>query len=320
MAGAQDEAVVGGEIWLQIVAQRVTALSKWGRRAADSRLLAEAVATGENAALLLPPETKTESRLMLMRGLMLALSSLGQATGDPPCFQRAIEIGEQALASFEPKTHLPDWIELKNLIAYSYRDWADFVEGTEQLDSGILHLRSAIQGITREDQPTPYAETRRTLAHVLVELGRRSPGLEALAEVAAICREELEHLEMADHFLLWTSLNGNLAKALCLMAERTGDGALFAESVAAYRRALRVRSKAASPFFWALGCSNLADALRLWHRIDSRAELLEEASELYRAALEVLRSDNYPGLSATSSAGLLEVERLLAESESAAEE
>ncbi len=298
------------DLWFRVTAQRIRSLVIWGRRSANRALLQKAVQEGEAAVDMLPSDAPKVTRHHMTQCLLDSIGSLGLVQGDVACFERVVNLAHLMLESLDPRIELTQWLEANSQISHAYRDLADYVPGTRELELSIEYQRRSLEVFTRSELPAVFVEVRRNIAHSLVEVGRRSNGTGSLSEAVAICKEELEHLSRDENSLLWSSLHGNMAKALCLWAERTADRELFAQSAAAYRNALEVRSRRATPFIWALGCLNLADALRLWHRIEPQPELLKEAEDRYLQALDVFSEDHFPAFYAFARGGLAEVRQV----------
>lgn len=122
----------------------------------------------------------------------------------------------------------------------------------------------------------------RNLGAVLSLLGRLTDDPPRLAEAVEHGRAALEIY--APGSLDWAIAQNNLAEALRVLGERTGDRDALDASVTACRAALAVTTRAAFPRDWAMTSTNLANALAA---LGGEARLAD-AVALYRAALDAL--------------------------------
>ncbi|MEO8715623.1 MAG: hypothetical protein ABI369_11475 [Acetobacteraceae bacterium] len=146
------------------------------------------------------------------------------------------------------------------------------------LEAAVATYGEALAEAAGDDR----ARMERNLGAVHCLLGRLTGDPSALAQAVEHGRAAVESYVpgTAD----WAMSNSNLADALRVRGERTGDAGALNEAVAACRAALSVTPREAFPDDWAMTTTNLANALAAL----GGAVRLAEAVALYEAALEAL--------------------------------
>lgn len=172
------------------------------------------------------------------------------------------------------------------------------------LEAAAGSYREALAASGGEDRTRMH----RNLGAVLSMLGRLTDDPSALAE--AIDHGRAAVAGYAPGSLDWAIAQNNVADALGVLGERTGDRDALDASVVACRAALTVTTRAASPRDWAMTSTNLANALAA---LGGKARLAE-AVTLYQAALEALDD---PHLASAVSYNLDRAEALLLSSHEA---
>lgn len=202
--------------------------------------MSAAEAHRQRAAALRDEGARTRDVDTVFEAVAAARAALREDGGDP----RSLALLGSALAVLGEATGEAAWLEAA---AASYRTAIEASDGEER------------------------TRMHRNLGAVLALSGRLDE---------AIGHARLAIQGYAEGSLDWAIAQSNLADALRILGERTGDADALHASAAASRAALTVMTREAHPRDWAMGTTNLANALA--------ALGSPEAIALYEAALGVL--------------------------------
>jgi tetratricopeptide (TPR) repeat protein len=218
----------------------------------------------------LPAGLDADQRGSLVHSFALAVTVLGEQTGESAWLEEAVAAYRAAL-EVRTRERVPlDWAMTQNNLGNALSRLGEREDGTQRLQEAVEAYRAALEVRTRERVPLDWAMTQNNLGSALRALGEREDGASdagrgRLEEAVAAFRAALEVRTRERVPLQWAGTQNNLGNALRALGERQ-DGTLDAgrrrleEAVAAYRAALEVYRPAGASYYVGLAERNLAGA------------------------------------------------------------
>jgi tetratricopeptide (TPR) repeat protein len=159
----------------------------------------------------------------LYHALGMALTVIGEQTGDNPALEDSIAAYRAALQERTRERVPLDWAGTQNNLGNALSTLGEREGGTGKLTEAVAAYRAALQERTRERAPFQWAMTQNNLGLALQRLGERESGTARLDEAVAAYVEALEEWTRDRVPLQWAMSTGNQGVALMLLAERLGD-------------------------------------------------------------------------------------------------
>ncbi|MEM1360278.1 MAG: tetratricopeptide repeat protein [Pseudomonadota bacterium] len=226
--------------------------------------------------------------------LGVALSTLGERTGDSQLYQDAIRAQEAALQELTQDSVPLDWAKTQNNLGTALSTLGRRTGDPEMLQDAIRAYEAALEELTRTRVPLDWAMTQNNLGAALSTLGERTGEPETLQDAIRAYQAALEELTQDSVPLDWAKTQNNLGVALTALGERTGDPEMLQDAIRAFEAALEEWTQVRAPLDWAMTQNNLGFALSTLGERTGDPEVLQDAIRAYQAALEERTRERVP--------------------------
>jgi tetratricopeptide (TPR) repeat protein len=257
--------------------------------------------------------------------LSVALRLLGALLDDVELLHDAVRSGQAALSVAPLATAPQVWGRARAALGSVYVVLGERDGDLSTLAEAAASYADAQQGFPRAAFPLDWARMMRNRGAALALLGEVANDPDALSDAIGCYRAALEVYSPAAAPATvvlpdWALTQSNLAQALRLLAERTGDMAdggphgtqLLREAVTAGDAALAATARETAPQEWAMTATNLANALAALAERTGDTDCLHRAIDAYRQALAALGGPRWLRQRAIARHNLALAERRLA--------
>jgi CRP-like cAMP-binding protein len=166
--------------------------------------------------------------------------------------------------------------------------------GGDPQNEAIVAYRSALESVTREDEPLEWGLMLRNLGVLLQAQADRGGDVEALEAAADAFRNALQVIPRERFPKVWAAIQNRIGLVLYRLDMKTGDTELVKHALSAYQSALQVYTRVAAPMRWAEVMTNFAQAALMLGEQMRNDEVLEKAADACRSALQVRTRENAP--------------------------
>lgn len=163
----------------------------------------------------------------------------------------------------------------------------------QRLGAAAQAFRGALEGWTRERNPSDWAATQVNLGIALTELGTREGDVSRLNEAVGAFNDALCELTPETPLLGWAIAKSNLGAAFLRLGELGVEEALT-DAIASFREALGELTRERAPHQWAMAQMNLGTALHLFSKIELGGPHLEGEIDALQEALKEFSPNSTP--------------------------
>ncbi len=147
--------------------------------------------------------------------------------------------------------------------------------------------QSALETISRDEDPLGWANVQFHLCRIRQNLGERGGDAEILENATIEYKAILEIFTYGEFPREWATIQSRIGSALYRLDALNGETALLKDAIAAYQSALQVFTKVDAPLKWSEVKNNLGQALQVWGDLARNTEILERAVMACQEALQV---------------------------------
>jgi len=147
--------------------------------------------------------------------------------------------------------------------------------------------QTALETISREEDPLGWANAQLHLCRIRQNLGERGGDAEILENAIIEYKAILEVFTYGEFPREWATIQSRIGSALYRLDSLNGETVLLKDAIAAYQSALQVFTKVDAPLKWSEVKNNLGQALQVWGDLARNTEILERAVMACQEALQV---------------------------------
>ncbi len=262
---------------------------------ADNSSLEQSFVAYEDAAKLVPKDTKPGVWAAIESDYGWALYTLGERNSDPARLQQAIDVLEPAVAEAPPGTP-PDQLAISQMnLANAMSALGQRESDGKRLAAAANLFETVLSGLPRETYGYVWGKLEFNFGTTLTAIGDREKGPQSLIRAMAALESSIEEITQASYPLEWAQAENNYGVALYALGVRENDAGLLNRAVAAFKLALKERREDNVPLDWATTQSNLANVyVQLSALGGGDEDLLNQALDMYRGGFRHLTRDTAP--------------------------
>lgn len=257
---------------------------------------------GAGTTLALPAEFSAEFDSVLAAVVLAATAPKDQAQAQairqalPEVLETAMPVVQEQPVDLVSRERAAIHVCFANAVATA----AHFGGAIEMYQVAANSYRTALEGLSSDNDPIEWAMTQKHLGAVLQALADRTSDPETIGAAANVFRSALRVLTRQEHPFEWASVQYRLGQVLYRLDLKSGETDFLKEALTAFQSALHVFTRKEDALRWAEIMNSIGQTAQVLGREMRNPELLEKAAEACDNALEVRTRNEHPLLYAAT--------------------